>query len=175
MVFEGLVFNLTLFFYCFIKQMKKILFIIIFLSVNLACGAHLYPEKYYQNQWCSKWQGKQEVRLIDNTRIDCETKTYVVEFDFAPKWAESVGQSLHYARMTGKKPAIVLIIENESDYKHYQRLIPLCKKYLITLWYVKSPGYNIDRKQSAQGNYQDIFNILIDYLNDVIRIVGSIS
>jgi hypothetical protein len=38
-----------------------------------------------------------------------------VEFDWAEKWAEAVGQSLHYARMTGKRPGIVLILREESE------------------------------------------------------------
>ncbi len=152
-------------------MVKILLFLVLFTTLTTQ-GAHLYPEKYYQNQWCSKWGGRQEVKLIDNTRIDCETKSYVVEFDFAPKWAESVGQSLHYARLTGKKPAIVLILETDNDLKHYQRLVPLCQKYSITLWYMKSPGYNIKPSQSAS---EDILDILLDYFNDFLRIMGSLT
>ena len=37
---------------------------------------------------------------------------YAVEFDFAEKWAEAVGQALYYALKTGKKPAVVLIMED---------------------------------------------------------------
>lgn len=123
-------------------QIKIIFFItFLFFCIVLPSEAKNFPEKYYQNLWCSKWHGKQEVLLKDFTRIDCETKNYVVEFDFAKKWAESIGQSLHYGRMTGKNPAIILIIEQPKDFVYYRRIKPLCNQYGITLWYMKSPEY----------------------------------
>ncbi len=115
---------------------------IFFLFFNSACEAYSYPEKYYQSEWCSRWNGKQEFRLPDKTRVDCVTKNYAVEFDFARKWAEAVGQSLYYAKMTGKKAAIILILENEKDFKYYNRAKILADDNNIRLWYMKSPGYN---------------------------------
>lgn len=79
-------------------------------------------EAYYVSQWCRDDFGKQEFLLWDNTRVDCLTKDYAIEFDFAHKWAESVGQSLYYAKMTGKKPAVVLIMSELSDYKYVKRI-----------------------------------------------------
>jgi len=81
-----------------------------------------------------------EFVLRDGTRVDCLTKNYAVEFDFAEKWAEAVGQSLHYARLTGEDPAIVLIIEKESDWKHYWQLKKAVRKHGIKLWYI-TPNY----------------------------------
>ena len=49
-------------------------------------------EAYYVEQWCTPSFGKKEFRLWDMTRVDCLTKDYAIEFDFAKKWAESVGQ-----------------------------------------------------------------------------------
>ncbi|MGE0919470.1 hypothetical protein [Trichlorobacter lovleyi] len=97
---------------------------------------HLYPEKTYQDQWCSKYQGQTEVRLVDGTRIDCLTQNYAVEFDFAPKWAECIGQTLHYADLTGKRPACVLIIERKKDWKHYRKLRKSATKHGIKAWYI---------------------------------------
>lgn len=93
-------------------MMKKIILLILLIYfISCSCFAgRVYNEAYYQNLWCSRWHGKAEYKLPDNTRIDCLTKNYAVEFDFAKKWAESVGQSIHYGIMTGKKPAIILII-----------------------------------------------------------------
>ncbi len=34
---------------------------------------------------------------------------------WAYKWAEAIGQSLYYAKMTGKKPAIALIMASPRD------------------------------------------------------------
>lgn len=106
-----------------------------------ANAAHIYPEKYYQNKWCGKWGGKAEYLLPDRTRVDCITKSYAVEFDFAPKWAEAVGQSLYYSKITGKQAAIVLILEKESDFKYFERAKLLAKDNNIQLWYMKSPEY----------------------------------
>ena len=46
-------------------------------------------EAYYQNEWCTPDFGRKEVILWDMTRVDCITKDYAIEFDFAKKWAES--------------------------------------------------------------------------------------
>ncbi len=79
-------------------------------------------ESYYVNQWCTPSFGQKEFRLWDATRVDCLTKEYAVEFDFAKKWAESIGQALYYAKMTGKKPAVVLILTDITDMKYVKRI-----------------------------------------------------
>lgn len=76
-------------------------------------------EKDYVNQYCD---GITEYILPDKTRVDCLTDEYAIEFDYAKKWAESVGQSLYYAKKTGKKPAVALILSKESDKKYIQRI-----------------------------------------------------
>lgn len=111
-----------------------------------AYSARFYKESYYQAEWANKWGGVCEYKLPDGTRVDVLTKNYAVEFDFAKKWAEAVGQALHYGRMTKKKPAIVLIIEQPSDFKYYRRLRPICKEHHIILWYIKSPLYYWNKK-----------------------------
>lgn len=78
-------------------------------------------EAYYVSQWCGDF-GKQEFLLWDNTRVDCLTKDYAIEFDFAKKWAESVGQALYYSKMTSKKPAVVLILSDIKDYRYVKRV-----------------------------------------------------
>ena len=72
--------------------------------------------------------------LKDGTRVDCLTSTHAIEVDFANKWAESIGQSLFYAEMTGKKPGVYLIIESDRDYRYLKRLKLVAKKYGITIF-----------------------------------------
>lgn len=79
-------------------------------------------ESYYQNQWCTSDFGRKEAILWDMTRVDCLAKDYAIEFDFAKKWAEAIGQSLYYSKMTGKKPAIVLILTAPTDYRYVKRV-----------------------------------------------------
>ena len=79
-------------------------------------------EAYYQNEWCTPDFGRKEVILWDMTRVDCMTKDYAIEFDFAKKWAESIGQALYYSKLTGKAPAVVLILTNPIDYRYVKRI-----------------------------------------------------
>lgn len=103
-------------------------------STNIS-QAHIYLEKEYQKQWCSTNAGQIEYKLSDMTRIDCLTREYAIEFDFANKWAESIGQSLYYALSTGKKPGVVLIMENsQKDPKYLKRLQEVSARYNIKVW-----------------------------------------
>lgn len=80
-----------------------------FLAI-LPLAATAAPESDYRDAWCSKWQGDAEVYLYDRTRVDCLLPDFAVEVDFAAKWAESVGQALYYAEVTGRRPAVLLIV-----------------------------------------------------------------
>lgn len=97
-----------------------------------ATAAHLNPEKYYQGKWCTGPGWQTEYVLPDRSRVDCLTDTHAVEVEFAGKWQEAVGQSLYYAQMTGKKPAILLIMENrDKDMIYWLRLQTIADKYGI--------------------------------------------
>ncbi len=76
-------------------------------------------EKDYVQKYC---KGAIEFVLSDKTRIDCLTDEYAIEYDWAHKWAESIGQSLYYARMTGKKPAVAIIMKSPVDEKYIKRI-----------------------------------------------------
>ena len=117
-----------------------ILFILFIFSLPVQ-AKRMYNEAYYQELWCTEQKGQMEYVLPDFTRVDCLTEDHAIEFDFANKWAESIGQALHYGMMTGKKPGIVLIIEKPKQFVYYNRIVPLCEKYGITLWTMKSPLY----------------------------------
>lgn len=100
-----------------------VFFLLLFFLFNIPVEAkRLHLEKYYQIKWCEMKGGATEVRLNDGTRVDCLTAEYAIEFDFGSKWAESIGQALHYSQETGRKGGIVLILENEKDYKYWERL-----------------------------------------------------
>ena len=84
----------------------------------MSASVNAESERYYQEKFCT---GKLEVALEDRTRIDCETSHYAIEYDFAKKFYEGIVQALHYARLTGKKAGLVLIVESEKDCKYVQR------------------------------------------------------
>ena len=91
---------------------------------------HRHNEASYQTVWCKAHNGITEYKNRDYTRVDCLTKDNAVEFDFAKKWAESVGQALHYQLMTGKRGKVVLILESPAEKStYYKRVEALAKKY----------------------------------------------
>lgn len=116
-------------------------------------AARLYPEKQYQTVWCSQNGGVEEVVLQDNTRVDCVLPKYAIEFDFANKWSEAVGQSLYYACLAQKAPGIVLIMENyQKDIKYLSRLRRIAGIYGITVWTMSPEDLKItDKKPSSIG------------------------
>jgi hypothetical protein len=89
-------------------------------------------EKYYQTKMCQELGGKIEYVLPDKTRVDCLTDEYAIEVDFAKKWAEAIGQSLYYAQITGKKPAIGFIVENGDD-RYIKRVKTVSEKFEIKI------------------------------------------
>jgi len=110
------------------KRASNIMLAFFFFALVTALPDHsahsknLYKESEYQRLWCSRAGGRAEYVLPDRTRVDCLTDEYAVEVDFAPKWAEAIGQALYYASVTGKTPAVLLIIESPTDARYLLRL-----------------------------------------------------
>ncbi len=99
-----------------------------------ARAAHLHHEKYYQQLWCDAAGGVTEYRLPDAPRVDCLLDEYAIEFDFASKWAESIGQALYYGLMTDSRPGVVLILEKETDVRYLKRLNTVADQLKIKVW-----------------------------------------
>lgn len=105
---------------------------------------HKHSEAAYQNAWCSANKGVAEHENADMTRVDCLTATHAIEFDFANKWAESIGQALHYQHMTGKRAKVILILENpEEEMRYFKRVETLAKKHNFDVEYVTPEILNI--------------------------------
>ena len=103
--------------------MNRLCFFTLGLSLSAVCFAErLRPESAYVKAWANTHEGKAEVTLSDRSRCDYVTATHAIEFDFADKWYEAIGQALHYARLTGKRAGIVLILESESDARYLDQL-----------------------------------------------------
>ena len=120
----------------FITKLKYIFVLwIVFQCESFA--SRLYPEKAYQEFWCDKYGGKTEVKLLDETRVDCVLGDYAIEFDFANKWGESIGQSLYYGHTLNKKAGVVLIMERPSyDERYLKRLMTVANLHNITVWII---------------------------------------
>jgi hypothetical protein len=104
----------------------------------LLFGQRLHYERYYQDKYCSAVGGVTEHILSDKTRVDCLTDTKAIEVDFANKWAECIGQALHYGISTNKKPACLLIMEDPvKDAKYLERLKKVADRYCIDVYTIK--------------------------------------
>ena len=115
--------------------MKKVLILLTLLSITLPVYSHAHLEKDYQNYWARLTGAQTEVILDDKARVDCLTKEYAVEVDFAQKWGESIGQALYYGIKTNRKPAVLLILENpKKDVVYLKRLQTVANKYGITVF-----------------------------------------
>lgn len=143
----------------FIKKAIIILFILLFdiYVVNASAFEYGYTsdgfkyvinkhnERSYQHFWCSEHKGIEEYENSDFTRVDCLTDTHAVEFDFANKWAESIGQALHYSYMTGKHAMVVLILENpDKQMCYFERVQNLGKIHNFDVEYVTPEILNIE-------------------------------
>ncbi|MFQ5466158.1 MAG: hypothetical protein ACE5EI_09545 [Thermodesulfobacteriota bacterium] len=104
------------------------------LTASTAASGARTPERVYQNHWCARASGVTEFTLPDRTRVDCLTREFAVEVDFAHKWAEAVGQALYYSIRTEKRPGIVLIMEGDRDERFLERLRAVTSASDITLW-----------------------------------------
>ena len=93
-------------------------------------------ERYYQKRFCTGM--KLEVTTQSGSRADCVSDEYAIEVDFSKKWAEAIGQSLHYASELNRKAGIVLVCKNTLKCAaHGYRLESTIKanKLPITVWY----------------------------------------
>lgn len=134
---------------------------------------HEHNEESYQQAWCKAHDGIMEYENKDFTRVDCLTKTHAVEFDFANKWAESIGQALHYGIMTGKKPMVVLILdEPDTQMIYFKRVKKIGEKYKFDVEYVTNDILNLDKFGRCSNPkckcHNDMHHNKIQQNNDIV-------
>ena len=108
------------------------------------------PKYKGENGWTEKHcPGQTQVTLPDGTRPDCvyinaEGSSFVVEVDFPKKWAECLGQTLHYGRMMPKaKGECWLVCGKDGD---------KCARYAERVEKARKHAYGlIGRKWNAKG------------------------
>lgn len=116
---------------------SRLLLLLVTFVISGCFGSSVLHEKDYQRHWCKKHQGELEHRLSDGTRVDCLTSEYAVEVEYAHKWAEAIGQSLFYAKMTGRKAGIVLIMTEKGDDRFARRLREVAVAEKIKVWTIR--------------------------------------
>lgn len=84
-------------------------------------------------------QLEREVATPAGTFIDCLAPHVAIEIDWTEKWAESIGQSLHYAAETDLLPAAILICHQPSEtcLRHALRFESTIAYWQLTMvvWY----------------------------------------
>lgn len=93
----------------------KVLFAILFM-LSFAPNAHAGNEKEHQIALCAGMEIELFIKRF-GTHVDCVSDTHAIEVDFSVKWAEAIGQSLHYALELKKRPGIILICKRTTTDK----------------------------------------------------------
>lgn len=88
-----------------------------------------------------------EYRLDDGARVDIFTEDYAIEVDWAPKWAESIGQSLYYGKTTNKRSVALIIVEEPvKDMIYLRRLKAAVADLEVEIWTYDMGTLKLDRK-----------------------------
>lgn len=167
-------------------NMKNFLFVILLFSLS-ANAARLHTEAYYQDIWCLDHDGETSVKMPIGTFADCITTSHAIEFDFADKWAEAIGQALHYAQQTNKRAGIVLILEESDDERFWDRLrVTIQNTQLpIDVWFI-GDGVGEDvgslsfySQESASYpmsslSYNGAWVVKVPYIRDDTGIIGDL-
>lgn len=100
--------------------MKNLLLILISLCA-LSLQAQRISEAQYVRLLNDEWKGKMEY-TVTSGRVDILTDEYAIEVERASKWKQAIGQALWYGLQTERKPGIILIVENNEEYKYFLQL-----------------------------------------------------
>lgn len=99
-----------------------LIFLLCFSSTSLARDGRLF-ESWYTKRLATQLNAVTPAKpLADGTWPDLVSKdgAFVCEVDFASNHKEGLGQTLHYARVTGKHPVLILILEKPRDRDYVQ-------------------------------------------------------
>ena len=94
----------------------------------------------YAEWFCAQQpEGRVEAELSTGEQVDCLTRDYAVEVEFASNYKEAIGQVEAYAAFSGKKGGIALILSTEDDLEYLNRLQTVIKtrKLDIRVWKIR--------------------------------------
>ena len=100
----------------------------------------LRTEKDYQQAFNDVYfHGKAKMEVhVKYGRVDLLSDEYAIEVDRLENFHEAIGQALHYARETGKKPAVAFFIPDQKhgDLEKLKYVTWLCNYYKIKVWFI---------------------------------------
>ena len=103
----------------------------------VAAAAPVYAETELEacRRLAPKYDAQTEVVLWDRSRVDLLTDTEAIEVDFAAKWPEAIGQCQWYAIVTGKRPAVLLLVRDAAaEARYLYRATAVCQRLGIRLY-----------------------------------------
>ena len=99
-------------------------------------GASVYGADLSEREWTDVIIGEMLARgedarwgqrTPDGSYPDIETDTHAYEVDWCRKWPEGIGQARFYARITRKKPGLILLMgSGERETIYYLRAAVAC-------------------------------------------------
>lgn len=109
-----------------------------------ACGASpkqlLKTEKDYQRAFNDVYfQGRAAMEVsVKYGRADLVSSDYAIEVDRLDNFHEAIGQALHYAKETEKKPAAAFFVPAREavNREKLQYVTWLCNYYKIKVWFI---------------------------------------
>ena len=96
-------------------------------------AAHPHPEQWYAQRAAESYNGLAEFRMPDGTLCDVLTPRHAIEVEFALKWSEAIGQSLHNAFQTGRLAGILLILTEPEEERYLDQLNKLIDHYELLI------------------------------------------
>ena len=79
-----------------------------------------------------KYGAEIEAKLSDGTRCDLLSPRVAYEVDYARKWYSGIGQALHYALVTGRRPGLILLVRDPAkEWRHIYRAARVCGRHAI--------------------------------------------
>ena len=105
------------------------------LPLALGSGALAESEAFYAGLFC--YGMDRQVATSEGTIADCVSDTHAIEVDFTPKWAEAIGQSLHYAEQLQRRAGVILVCTNPGlCFAHTNRVRRIVEynELNITIW-----------------------------------------
>lgn len=119
--------------------MRPVLLLIFTLAIiQPVLGKDKLQERDYQKRFCAGMA--LEIPTPSGARADCVSETHAIEVDWSKKWAEAIGQSLHYASELNLKAGIVLVCKKALTCSgHAYRLESTIKAYKlpIDVWFCR--------------------------------------
>ena len=121
------------------KLLLTLLLGVLLIQSGVALDGLKYPTETQAVQALArKYSAKVEYQLWDKTRVDLLNPYYAIEADWSHKWAEGIGQALYYSSVTGRKPAVLLLVKDmEKERRYIYRCQTVCNKYDIKLYIEK--------------------------------------